>query len=368
MGEAKHLLRLFVLCCVSAAAAFSQTAQLTGTVSDSSGAVVPDARVTASNLDTGVTRDSVTNDSGIYLITGMLPGNYRVTAEKSGFKQSKFDKVTLAVDEIGGINFALEIGAMQETVTVQGTAVLLDTATSTVASLVNNREVTELPLNGRSPMDLVALSPGIRVQGTFGGRLVMSGTPGGAWMDFSFNGGMAGGNSIMVEGLALEMAQMNAPSYIPPPDATQEFRVSTNPFSAEYNRTSGAVINFSIKSGTNQFHGTAYEFYQKPRPECERLLPEPGRQCASAFQSESVRWFVRRPYQERQDVLFWELRRVQTPHRCSDNHDCTDRLFRSRETSHKPIRAREQRCLLQTHSPPRSWPMAHTRELCSPGM
>jgi hypothetical protein len=90
----------------------------------------------------------------------------------------------------------------------------------------------------------------------------MSGTPGGAWMDFSFNGGLAGGNAVLVEGLALEMAQLNTPSYIPPPDATQEFRVSTNPFSAENNRTTGAVVNFSIKSGTNQLHGSVYEFWR----------------------------------------------------------------------------------------------------------
>ena len=255
-------LRLLTLALLIAAGAFSQTAQLTGTVTDSSGSLIPGARVVATNVDTAVARESVTNDSGNYLITALLPGIYRVTAEKSGFKQVVRDRVTLAVDQVGGINFTLEVGAMQETVTIAASAVLLDTASSTVGNLIENKQVTELPLNGRSPMDLVALSPGIRVQGTFGGRLVMSGTPGGAWMDFSFNGGMAGGNAILVEGLALEMAQMNAPSYIPPPDATQEFRVSTNPFSAENSRTTGAVVNFSIKSGTNQFHGSAYEFFR----------------------------------------------------------------------------------------------------------
>lgn len=262
MKSAYYSVRVVLLAAICSIGAFAQTAQLTGTVTDSSGAFVPGAKVTASNLDTGVSRDSVTNDSGNYLITGLLPGNYRVVTEKSGFKQARLDRVTLAVDQVGGINFNLEVGAIQESVTVEATSVLLDTATSMVANMVENKQVTELPLNGRSPIDLVALSPGIRVQGTFGGRLVMGGTPGGAWMDFSFNGGIAGGNSVMVEGLALEMAQMNAPSYVPPPDATQEFRISTNPFSAEYNRTSGAVINFSIKSGTNQFHGTGYEFWR----------------------------------------------------------------------------------------------------------
>lgn len=255
-------MRAAVLLVLIAVCAFSQTAQLTGVVTDSSGAVVPSAKVTATNVDTGVARDSTSNESGNYLVTALTPGRYNVTAEKAGFKVMKRGPITLAVDQVGGLNFAMEVGEAQETVTVEASSILLDTATATVANMVENKQVTELPLNGRSPMDLVALSPGIRVQGTFGGRLVMSGTPGGAWMDFSFNGGLAGGNAVLVEGLALEMSQLNTPSYIPPPDATQEFRVASNPFSAENNRTTGAVVNFSIKSGTNQLHGSLYEFWR----------------------------------------------------------------------------------------------------------
>ena len=118
-------------------------------------------------------------------------------------------------------------------------------------------------------------------------------------MDFSFNGGIAGGNSIMVEGLALEMAQMNAPSYIPPPDATQEFRVSTNPFSAEYNRTAGAVVNFSIKSGTNQFHGSAYEFFRNRDLNANDFFQNQRRKPARSVQPEPVWRLRRRPHQER---------------------------------------------------------------------
>ncbi len=253
------LLPLFFLL---AACAFGQTAQLTGTVTDQSGSVVPGTKVAATNIDTGVARATVANDQGNYLITALLPGNYRLTTEAPGFKQISRGPIMLAVDQVGRLDFALEVGESRETVSVEASAVLLDSATSTVGSLIENKQIVELPLNGRSPMDLIALTAGIRVQGTFGGRLVMSGTPGGAQMDFSFNGGMAGGNAILLEGLSLELAQMNAPSYIPPPDATQEFRVSTNKFSAEYSRTTGAVVSFSIKSGTNQLHGSVYEFFR----------------------------------------------------------------------------------------------------------
>lgn len=245
-------LALFSLFTISA---FSQTAQITGTVTDQTGAMVPGAKVVATNINTGVARDSVTNEAGNYLITALLPGQYRVTAEAAGFKQVRREQITLAVDQIGRIDFEMEVGTVQESVTVEASAVLLDSATSTVGAVVENRKITELPLNGRNPLDLLALSSGIRIQGGFGGK-----TGALNWGNFSANGGLANSNSVMVEGLALDMAQMNSPSFVPPVDATEEFRVQTNKFSAEFGRTGGAIVNFSIKSGTNQLHGSAYEF------------------------------------------------------------------------------------------------------------
>src|SRR5260370_478125 len=142
---------------------FGQTAQLTGTVTDSSGSVVPNAKVKATNLETGVARDSVTNDAGNYLVTALLPGRYRVTAEAAGFKQVKHDLVTLAVDQVGRIDFAMEVGETKESVTVEASAVLLDSATSTIGTGVVNRPISEQPLRGREPLRLLALSPRIRI-------------------------------------------------------------------------------------------------------------------------------------------------------------------------------------------------------------
>ncbi len=155
----------------------------------------------------------------------------------------------------------LDVGEARETVEVSSKAVLLDSATSTVGTVIENQQVADLPLNGRDPVNLLALSPGIRPQSGFGGVLTAGGTSqSGAWSGFSFNGGIAGANPILVEGLALDILQMNLPSYVPPLDATQEFRAMTDTFSAEYGRSTGAVINFSVKSGTNQIHGSAYEY------------------------------------------------------------------------------------------------------------
>jgi hypothetical protein len=256
------LFRTVVLLGLWTATVFAQTAQMTGTITDQTGASVPNTTVTATNVNTGVARSSVTNASGNYLITALLPGVYRVTTQAAGFKQISRDQITLEVDQVARIDFNLTVGEALETVEVQASAVLLNSESSTISALVENRQITELPLNGRDPIEFVALQPGIRVQGNFGGKMVAGGTAPGNWANFSFNGGLANANVVMVEGLALDLAQMNTPSYVPPVDATQEFRVQSNTFSAEYDRTSGAVVNFSIKSGTNQLHGTAYDFWR----------------------------------------------------------------------------------------------------------
>lgn len=237
---------------IFSAALHAQTAQVTGTVSDPTGSVVLQAKVVVTNLDTGVSRESTTNERGNYIVTSLLPGRYQVTAEAPGFKPMRRGPVTLAIDQVARVDFAMEVGGVVETVSVQDSGILLDAATSTIGTVVENRQITELPLSGRNPIALVALTPGVRIQGGFGGK--------GQWSNFSVNGGLANANTVLVEGLALDYAQMNAPAYVPPVDATQEFRIQTNNFSAEYGRSAGAVVNFSIKSGTNGLHGTLYDF------------------------------------------------------------------------------------------------------------
>src|SRR5712691_4683716 len=253
MKEVSCHVRVLALLGVLASSAFSQSAQLTGTVTDPTGSVVPGAKVVATNIDTGVARATVANDRGNYLVTTLLPGKYRVTTEASGFKQVNRGPITLAIDQVARIDFILEVGETRESISVEATGVILDAATSTIGNVVENRQIAELPLNGRNPIDLLGLSTGIRIQGGFGGK-------NGSWGNFSSNGGLANANTVLVEGLALDLAQMNGPAFVPPVDATQEFRVQTNNFSAEFGRSAGAVVTFSVKSGTNQLHGSAYEF------------------------------------------------------------------------------------------------------------
>ncbi|MBM3757210.1 MAG: TonB-dependent receptor, partial [Acidobacteria bacterium] len=256
-STAMKALCVFAILAIFASAAFCQTAELTGTVTDPSGSVVPSAKVMATNLDTGVVRDTLTNERGNYIITSLLPGRYRFTAEATGFKQVNRGPIVLAVDQVARLDFIAEVGSVQESVTVKDSAVILDSATSTIGTVVENRQVTQLPLSGRNPIAFVGLAPGVRLQGGFGGKAPGSYSN---WGNFSVNGGLANANTVLVEGLPLDYGAMNAPSFIPPVDATQEFRIQTNKFSAEFGRSAGGVVNFSIKSGTNQLHGSFYEF------------------------------------------------------------------------------------------------------------
>ena len=182
---------------------FAQTAQLTGRVTDQSGSVVINAKVSAVNIDTGVVRGTISNETGNFLVTGLLPGSYRFTVEMVGFKQQVRGPLPLAVDQIARLDFALEVGETRETVLVEASAAILDTASSAIGAVVENRQIAELPLNGRDPVDLLGLTAGIRVQQGFGGVLNAGGgtTQSGAWPGFSFNGGIAGANPMLVEGL-----------------------------------------------------------------------------------------------------------------------------------------------------------------------
>jgi hypothetical protein len=161
------------------------------------------------------------------------------------------------------ISPVLEIGQATQTVEVTGRVALLDATTSSLSHVVENRQVTELPLNGRNTLALVALTPGIRTQGEFTQHVATRSYAG--WGNFSSNGGLSDANEILVDGGSVTMFLMNAPSLIPPVDATQEFRVQTNSYSAEFDRSSGAVVNIGIKSGTNRLHGSVYEFFRNDK-------------------------------------------------------------------------------------------------------
>ena len=253
-------MRLFFSFFAAAIVAAGQTqfASVRGMVEDASGAVVPQAALTLTNIEQDRPWQTKTNESGAYVFQQIPPGRYRLQAEAQGFKRIARDGLILQVAQVVEINLTLELGAVTETVQVKGDAPLLDTASSTLGEVVNSLTSENLPLNGRNALQLVALTPGINTNSSFrnagqGGGNISS-------VGFSANGGRNVSTAVMLDGSPQEVMGYNQPAYVPSPDALQEFRVQTNSMSAEYGRTGGAVVNMVHRSGTKEFHGVLYEF------------------------------------------------------------------------------------------------------------
>jgi hypothetical protein len=233
------------------ALAVAQTASVRGTVTDSSGAVVVGAEVTAHNLDNNSIRTVTTGDSGAFAITNLPAGRYDITVNKTGFRTFKVQQVVLTVDQSLTTNARLEAGGASEEVQVLGTDLPpVDLDTAQVSNLVESRQMQDLPLITRDPYSLVLLSPGTSQTNTgLGG--------------FTVNGSRERNNNFLLDGV--DNNDTSVPG-IPDgllsanPDSTEEFRVITNNFNAEYGRNTGAIIDVVTKSGTNMFHGAAYEF------------------------------------------------------------------------------------------------------------
>lgn len=238
------------------------TADVLGTVSDATGAIIPGAKVTLKNLGTGVTATTQSNETGNYLFTLLGPGHYSVTIEASGFKRAVFADVTLAAGDRSREDGKLELGAAEETVEVTSTAPLLQTDSSSVTSVVTEKSVQDLPLNGRNFVNLVTLQPGVTAGQN---NAISSGNRPDdrrAASTISANGMMDLYNNQMIEGMDNNERQSGFIAVRPSIDAIAEVKVDTNSFSAEVGRSAGAVVNIITKSGTNNIHGTAYNFFR----------------------------------------------------------------------------------------------------------
>jgi hypothetical protein len=231
------------------------TGQITGSVTDASGAVIPGAIVAAVNDGTGLKRESGTNDQGNYLLAPLPPGVYRVSVTKTGFRPVARTSLTLAVDQTVRIDFALELGAVSETVEVSATAAQIDQDTSALGQVIDGAKVVNMPLNGRSPLRLTQLTPNVAVAPTGNGQF--QDIPVNMMDDsmISINGGRARSNEVLVDGIPTTTGFVNVMTTVPNVDSTQEFKVQSNNLSAEWGRFGGGVINVSIRSGANQPHG-----------------------------------------------------------------------------------------------------------------
>jgi hypothetical protein len=245
----------------SSALGQSTGGRILGRVADPSGAVLANVNVRITNQATGVARETKTNGSGDYTFVEVVPGNYTAEFGQKGFKRNVQTNVTVEVNQVVNLNSTLQVGATAETVEVTSEAPLVDTTSTQLGAVVNDRSVAQLPLNQRDTYQFLQLQPGVVspfAAGT-GGNIVYGSDQTGA---VSVNGGRGRSNNFSVNGGDANDQFVNLPAVQPNPDSIQEFRVLTNTFDAEYGRNSGSVVNVVTKSGTNQLHGDVYEFFR----------------------------------------------------------------------------------------------------------
>ncbi len=243
----------------------SGTGALTGTIKDPSGAVVPNATVTLTSADTGAVRTTMTAADGTYRFSLLPPGNYRVKIEAMGFKPQEIPSVAVAVTETAQLDRNLEVGAQAQTVTVEGEVVAVQTENSTLGTVANAAVVAGLPLNTRNYTNLLAMSAGVSA------NVSNATTIGKGATNMAVNGGSTGQNTYQQDGVTVNNymslggvteGTLNGTFAMPNPDAIAEFKIQTSSYDAGYGRNPGANVNVITRSGTNNFHGSVFEFFR----------------------------------------------------------------------------------------------------------
>src|SRR5215208_8426122 len=240
----------FVSCLVFALPRLSESqvgaGQITGIVTDSREAPVPGATVTATLKTRSGSRTVVSTSSGVYTVPGLPPGDYRIDVTLAGFRTVRRDGVRVETDETVRLDFRLEVGALTDAVTVVADAPIVRAETASLATVVENEQVVQLPLNGRLFIMLAAIAPGVALPPN-------SVLP-------RINGGRPRTNEYLFDGISVLQPEPGQIAYYPIVDAIQEFKIESNSPPAEFGRFNGGVVNLTTKSGTNAFHGNAFEF------------------------------------------------------------------------------------------------------------
>jgi len=236
------------------ALAQTNTARITGRVTDSSNAVVQGAEITVTNVASGVNRETRSNEEGNYSVVFLLPGEYRVTAKLAGFRTASKSGIKLDVEQVARVDFALDVGEVTEVIDVTASSVTLDTDSTTLGQVISNKQVVDLPLNGRNFTQLLLLNSNAVVTGGEQGEFRA-----GVGNAFSMGGSRQASNSFLIDGLINMDPYYQTPAIVPSLDALQEFKVQTSTYAAEFGGAANQ-INISFKSGTNELHGTAFYF------------------------------------------------------------------------------------------------------------
>jgi hypothetical protein len=290
--------------CASYCAAQAATGNFRGTVSDSTGALLPNCSVSIANAGTGFERTVKTNDRGDFNAPSIPVGVYNVTAELAGFQKTVLSGVVLQVDQTATLPIELKPGAINERVEVEAVAPLLEAQVSSLGQVVENKQIVDMPLNGRNPFALGALAGGtVQFQGLTTNLPIVAG------------GGRYSANDILLDGVDDNLRNYAGSvgraglAYTPSVDAVEEFKVKTNNFSAEYGHSAGYVMNATIKSGTNEFHGHAWEFLRNDLLDANNFVSNFAGQPKAKFRQNqfgaTVGGPVRLPYYNGRDRTFF---------------------------------------------------------------
>ena len=307
MSCARFLALLFTF---GEAIAFAQSAELNGRITDSSGSVLPGVKLAVTNSATGAVRDASTNDLGYYTVPRLQPGAYSLKAEKQGFRSIVETSINLEVDQRATVEFTMVVGDLAQEVSVKAIAPLLDTVEPSIGQVIDNRQIVSLPLNGRDYAQLALLSSGTT-------NPIAGSRAGG----FSSGGQRLSANNYLLDGVdnnSLELADAGRSAELVKPsvDAIQEFKVQTNVYSAEYGHGTGAVVNVTIKSGTNAIHGAVFEFLRNEKVDARNFFSSPTAP-APEFRRNQYGFAVGGPVIKNKTFLFgdWEgtkIRQQQT--------------------------------------------------------
>ena len=239
-----------ILLCFGLAHGQSGQAELTGEVRDQTGAAVANAAVKITELSTNRTFNTTTSDAGIYSATNLKPGRYSITVDAPGFKQTLREPITVSTGERLRIDVTLETGAISESIFIKDDAPLLRSESGSLGQVIDNRKITDIPLNGRNFLSLVSLSAGVAQP-----------PPTSAGPSFPrINGGRPRTNEYMFDGISVLQPEPGQVAFFPIPEAIQEFKVEVNSPRAEFGRFNGGVVNLTTRAGSNNFHGSAFEF------------------------------------------------------------------------------------------------------------
>lgn len=276
---------LLVVCALifgaSAVVAQVDTGTVLGTVKDTSGAVIPDAKVTVTNVGTTNATSVLTRDDGTYVVTPLKIGTYKVSVEHAGFRSVQHSAFELDIQQQAEVDIVMPAGATTQTVEVTASVPLLQTQNASVGQIVGDKQINALPLNGRDWTTLALVTPGVTqaVQGARASNM------------FAANGARPGQNDYLLDGIDnntsdVDFLSGNADVVKPPVDAISEFQMQTNNFSAEFGRAGGGIINATTKSGTNQLHGAAWEFLRNDAFDAMPYFTNPGTSKASLHQNQ----------------------------------------------------------------------------------